>query len=248
MEPTRSSFFVSFCETVSNSSPTYLSSLMAYTASPNVPAIIRPKPIASFLPMVMLDLAASISRVTVHSSASRAGVLVCRTARGTQREPRQLGRNAVQRQNLVDRAGEDRFARHPEHHAARFVLRERARTGLLHGEQSRRAVGAHARENRSHRIRPGLPGDRLEQHVHRRPLILHPLAVANHRAIPVSGPLDRQMIVARSDQHPPRLEPVALFGFLDAHPAALVQTPRELRGKYRRDVLRYDNGRHLRRQ
>lgn len=53
--------------------------------------------------------------------------------------------NLRQRQYLVHPAELDRLLRHTEDHATGFVLGDRIRTGLFHGQHSLRAIAAHSR-------------------------------------------------------------------------------------------------------
>ena len=71
---------------------------------------------------------------------------------------------------LLDGAKFEGGPGHAVDDAGLFVLAEGAGAGLAHGQQTRGAVAAHAGQDHADRVAACQFGDRIEQHVHRRPV------------------------------------------------------------------------------
>ena len=70
--------------------------------------------------------------------------------------------------DFFHRAQCHRFARHTVDDAARFVLRQRGRTGLTHLQHTGCAIATHAGQQYTHGITSGHGGCRIEQYIDRR--------------------------------------------------------------------------------
>ena len=77
-------------------------------------------------------------------------------------------RQRIQWADFMRGADRDRFARHAEDHASRFILREIIGTGILHRQYSNRSVLSHPGENHAHRILACTARGGFEQYIHRR--------------------------------------------------------------------------------
>ena len=138
---------------------------------------------------------------------------------------------SIERQHLLGRAEQRRFARHAVDDGGRLVLRDGEAAGTADVEQAGGAVAAHAGQQNRRRRRPILARDRLEQHVDRGPARM-PLGVVGQAQTAVAH---REVSIGRRHHDAPgvRFDRIALAGI----GRAAAGLPVEPLGERRRERL-----------
>src|SRR5579871_1107787 len=94
----------------------------------------------------------------------------------------------------------NRLSRHAEYHTAGFVLCDGDSAGLLHLQHSGGAVAAHARQQHSNGLGPGVLGYRTKHDVNRRTLVTDAWAVFHGHAVPSRTFPQQHVEVSRGHQ------------------------------------------------
>src|SRR5262249_35566114 len=122
----------------------------------------------------------------------------------------------------VGGAQPDRFPRHAEDHATGFILRDGPRSSALHLEESFGSVGSHSGQDHADRIPSGCFSDRMEQHIHGRPLITNARTVLYGDAILGAALLKSHVKISRSDQSLARNDTISVCRFFNSDAAQIV--------------------------
>ena len=111
------------------------------------------------------------------------------------------------------------------------------RTVAIPPEDSRRAVVAHTGQDHPNRITPRLFGDRMEQHIYRRPMTVNRRAVVNFDLIICATTRQLHMPIARRNIGMPRQDTLSVFGFFNPDLAKLIKSVGKRAGETRRHML-----------
>ncbi|CSP43414.1 Uncharacterised protein [Shigella sonnei] len=108
---------------------------------------------------------------------------------------------------------------------------------LTHRQHSRRAVVAHTGQDHPNRITPRLFGDRMEQHIYRRPMTVNRRAVVNFDLIICATTRQFHMPIARRNIGMPRQDTFSVFGFFNPDLAKLIKSVGKRAGETGRHML-----------
>lgn len=95
---------------------------------------------------------------------------------------------------------------------------------LTHRQHSRRAVVAHTGQDHPNRITPRLFGDRMEQHIYRRPMTVNRRAIVNFDLVICATTRQLHMPIARRNIGMPRQDTFSVFGFFNPDLAKLIKS------------------------